>query len=576
VTTINWERLHGEPVEELVAALLVMANPSANQLTPAGGDGGVDVRVWTPDGFEVYQIKRYTRPLTTAQARAIERSWATFVEETLGTVPVASWTLVMPWNPSKQRLRWLESLTSGAGVPTRWMGRTQLDVLAASHPGVVNFYLGDGADRLQELMTQALTASSPISSDAEGVGLLEAGLERHRALATALSEVDPFYRYEITLRQGAIAEGNIWQLEHDHPSGAVFIAYRQLDATHYAEIRLFPRSPLSHVLRPIRTTMQFHPDDAQTVEAVRRFHLYGAPISDVPATTTKAEGPPGTVSTGSGLVSFMPSPRVASPLPELELRLLDGAGAVAHRFDLVDVEHSQGITGKGVRLAGWDRSHSVHVEALIGSGIELDSMNLATSEIAGKLPAEVLPAVRLGALIEPDSTLEIGVRNGRTLLGEWELGAAAANATRGRLWVQFIEALIEIQSHTFVRILVPADVTGEIFNEVTQAARLLRGEVLEMEWEELPMVVGEPQNWQPEPEFAILLRQPFTVDLAGQKIELDRMLLFHSPTARRADDSPEPIKPGDRILLAPGSQPKASIRVLEASDRESRLEIEQA
>jgi len=310
--------------------------------------------------------------------------------------------------------------------------------------------------------------------------------------------------------------------------------------------------------------MQFHPGDAETAEAVRRFHLYGAPITNVPATTTKAEGPPGTASTGSGFVSFMPAPGVASPLPELELRLLDGAGAVIHRFDLVDVEHSQGVTGKGVRLAAWDRSHSLHVEALFGSGVEPDAVNLASGEIAGKPPADVLPAIQLGTLMGPDSTLEIGVRNGRTLLGDWRLGAAAPNAARDRLWVEFLEALIEIQAHTFVKILVPGDVTEEVFTEVTQAARLLRGEVLEVDWDELPTVVGEPQNWQSEPEFALLVRQPFTIDLAGQRIELDRILQFHSPTARRVDESSKPIQPGDQILLGPGSQPKASIRVLEA------------
>ncbi|MBE1582759.1 hypothetical protein ACFPOI_59965 [Nonomuraea angiospora] len=134
MTTVTWEREPGEKVEEFVAALLLLKYPHGNQPTPSKGDRGVDVRVENPDGFDIYQVKRYSRPLTAGQARKIEASWNTFVSQTL---PVRSWTLVTPWQPTNPRLDWLagdggqrlarlmaEALQGGREVPPASRPRT--------------------------------------------------------------------------------------------------------------------------------------------------------------------------------------------------------------------------------------------------------------------------------------------------------------------------------------------------------------------------------------------------------------------------------------------------------------------
>jgi hypothetical protein len=90
VTTVNREREPGEKVEEFVAALVLLEHPDGNLVTPSRGDRGVDIRVPTPDGFDIYQMKRYTGPPTSRQADQIEKSWSTFVRETLPVLPVHS------------------------------------------------------------------------------------------------------------------------------------------------------------------------------------------------------------------------------------------------------------------------------------------------------------------------------------------------------------------------------------------------------------------------------------------------------------------------------------------------------
>ncbi|MFC4016125.1 hypothetical protein ACFOY2_53565 [Nonomuraea purpurea] len=193
MTTVNGEREPGERVEEFVAALLLLKHPHGNRITPSRGDRGVDVRVWNADGYDIYQVKRYTRPLTANQATSVEASWNTFTAETLPVLPVRSWTL-----------DWLEELTAGHGIRTHWMGGITLDGMAADNPALVEYYFGDGGQRLHRLMADALQGGRDVPQGAPGEDLLEAAVARQRSLAAALNEVDPFYRYDIQARHGRV------------------------------------------------------------------------------------------------------------------------------------------------------------------------------------------------------------------------------------------------------------------------------------------------------------------------------------------------------------------------------------
>jgi hypothetical protein len=72
MTSVNGEREPGDKVEEFVAAMLLLEHRHGNHVTPSRGDRGVDVRVWNSDGYDIYQVKRYARPLTSRQVTEIE------------------------------------------------------------------------------------------------------------------------------------------------------------------------------------------------------------------------------------------------------------------------------------------------------------------------------------------------------------------------------------------------------------------------------------------------------------------------------------------------------------------------
>lgn len=103
MTTVNWEREPGDTVEEFVEALvLTTANPRAVRITPSRGDRGVDILAPIgKDQFDVYQVKRYTRPFgrSSSEERSIADSWDRFVSEFLPSYNIRRWNLVMPWNP---------------------------------------------------------------------------------------------------------------------------------------------------------------------------------------------------------------------------------------------------------------------------------------------------------------------------------------------------------------------------------------------------------------------------------------------------------------------------------------------
>jgi hypothetical protein len=321
MTLVNWERLPGETVEELVAAMLLLRHPHGNRITPSRGDRGVDIRIANPDGYDIYQVKRFCRPLTSRQVTDVENSWQRFVDETLPVLPVRSWTLVTPWNPTHERLEWLERLTAGSGLRISWMDRDHLDGMAADHPALIAYYFGDGGERIQHLMAQALQGGRdmPGPGQVPAENLLTAAIERYEGLAAALTDVDPFYRYAFDVREGRVSE-QPWDGDVLGDDLTAFVRYLQLNERHYLVMRLVARAVESFSLRPITGSLELQvPVDSAERQAVEEFLHYGAPFADIDGTITHSSGPPGLPEeSGPGRLSFIVAAGAAGDRPDLE------------------------------------------------------------------------------------------------------------------------------------------------------------------------------------------------------------------------------------------------------------------
>jgi hypothetical protein len=556
---INWELEPGEKIEEFVAALLLLRHTGpGNRITPSRGDRGVDVRLVHPDGISFFQVKRYPRPLTSAQKTQTDKSWTTFFAETAPYAPVKSWTLACPWNPSNEALEWLKTLTSEAQFPTDWMGRATLEAMAAENPALVEFYFGDGGERLHRAITNAFHGGRDVPEGVASEDLLEAITSRMVALSTALNEVDPFYRYEIDLRAGHLRDQPL-EAAMQTETNAAFVEYRQVTEDYFRVMRIFPRRPAALLLRPISTTIRLTVNNGSPEqEAVEAFRDFGAPFADIPGTITAVTGPPGIHrAPGDGRFTVMALPSNAANLPDLELRLLDANGQPLHTLDLVDLELARGLNSVGAWLSGKDRAGAIAFTMLMNGPDGQDEIRVEPQPIAGKSPADVLPAARFKAAMTAGTQLLLAVRGGPALTSPWPLenidqGPGPHNVT------VLVEALIDIQRHTITRITIPDVDTADLdeLNGILRAARLLRGEKVEVAWTEITMTLGTPDHLPPaeSPEAALLLVQPMTVTINGQTIDLNAERRVFYASAKLADPATaQNAQPGDEIRLVPAA-----------------------
>ncbi|WP_030453280.1 hypothetical protein [Herbidospora cretacea] len=574
MTTVNWEREPGEKVEEFVAALLLLKHPHGNRITPSRGDRGVDLRVWNPDGYDIYQVKRYSRPLTATQATSVENSWNTFITQSLPVLQVRSWTLVTPWEPTNERLDWLERLTTGHGIHTHWMGGITLDGLAADNPALVEYYFGDGGQRLARLMADALQGGREVPEGVPGEDLLQAIITRQRSLATALNTVDPFYRYEVQIRAGHVRD-QAWDADLRSPVPVAWVHYRQLDEQSYLLMRLLPRCAESPRLRPITASVQLEvPAGSPEQQAVEDWLRYGAPFHDVPGTVTSLTGPPGLLSApGPGRFSFMVPAGAGDDRPDLEIRLMTADNQVAHTLDLIDVRISRGVDGPGTWLSGTDRSGVLEFQFRLNAS-DRDQVRMTLSSLVGKTPADVLPAIQLVADLPAATGLVLAVRGGRPLTSLWRPDESEVRASplpdMARWTAGLLEALITVQAHTFHRVMIPDldETAPERISALIQLGRLLRGEEVRTTWSEIIMTRGASDVPPPaDPEFSVLLTNEVQVDLGDRRIVLDdvqRRVLYHH--VRPADPHEfASAQPGDSIHLVPGSSAEATIAVVSIS-----------
>lgn len=151
---VPWGDLEGDDVERFIAALILLDQPSGTRITPAQGDGGVDIKVPNGDGFDVYQVKKYVSAPTSRQVKSIEDSWHRVNSSFGSTNKITAWFLTMPWEPTEQREKWLaDELAKDATYPVKWLGRGHLDGMCSRHRSLVELFFKDGVEKINKLLT---------------------------------------------------------------------------------------------------------------------------------------------------------------------------------------------------------------------------------------------------------------------------------------------------------------------------------------------------------------------------------------------------------------------------------------
>lgn len=555
MTTINWEREPGDSVEEFVEALiLTTVNSRAVRITPSRGDKGIDILAPVGDQFDVYQVKRYTRPFgkSSNEEKSIEGSWKRFVDKILPTYPIRRWNLVMPWNPTTERHSWLlDKVTAGVEIERDWLGRGSLDVWAASNPGLVEYFFGNGRERMMELLASALNGARDIP-DISGDALLDAALTRERELARQLDQVDPFYRYEIAIRHGRLTESAVDQFSTIDRNAAL-VTFRELDGDFYQQVSLYPTCHESTRLRPISTT--FSVDSSTDQETLRVAHdmlAYGTePDRPIPVNVVRSEGPPGAnTKAGPALLYVINMDQPAHP--DLELRL----GKRRLAFTHIVVTHGF----QGVQVSGDAEGGVFKVTITFDAGGKTREIAVETTPIGGRLPHIVIPGLEFLRDWTGGETAVLALPYGKELLSFGTLPDSGLVHEQANDWLKIARALITLQPKASVQMLMPQGVTGREAQAIDEAARLVGGEIIESEWKGFKFQLGDPQRLRStsgeEPLFQFLSFLPFSVDFGGNKYELDGVIA-HWGVAQLADPSVvDHASAGDTVAIVPGPENK--------------------
>lgn len=469
MSRIDWGRRSGEEVETVAGILLSRRFGKVERIKPSQGDGGLDVIRRDPDGWTVWQVKKYSAQPNSTQRGKIEQSLNRAAEYAAKEeVPLREWILLTPVTPTTQSLEWFRNLTDRCPFDCRWHGEDYFDDLASNAQDIVDYYLRDGKGRLAVALAELnsfvhrpsgeLSAIEPVTA--------EGSLAATHAL---INKLDPHFRYDF----GVTAELPALQ---DEP-GLVFASTMGRDAN-YVTFRVFEKQEGALEDHPIRALGQFHTPDEETRRAVRDFFDYGAPLYLAQATISAnlPGGLDGSEQTGS--ISITPLVANETQPSHVRYQICDAdeneVAIVRMRVEVV----TTGIRGKNWRAVAEEWPNKTFtIEQRYTDDTDIMNLSFRPATLTGKYPDHVLVGLRFLNSLRAGNSIrmgpEFGPMNGSAHPIEKDLTHLAPNEV-----VELVEAISTLQHHTSAQLTIPDLTTLDVRagNHILESARLVRGE----------------------------------------------------------------------------------------------------
>lgn len=561
MTRVPWATLSGNDAEDLIALLLFSEYPDgAQRITPSQGDGGMDVRISTPDGWDVYQIKKFYQAMDASQKTKVEGSFNAFVKEVADTgMAVKCWTVVMPWDPTREARRDFEVLTQKASFPVNWEGHTFLERLASDHPAAIDYFIGNGKERAFDLIKDAMQIGTPFASELPeteltGVAVTKAqeSIAKVQEIEALLDRIDPYYKYRFTVEQVPHLPDGL--IDFSQPPQTAYAKYRSIDDERCLVIRAFPRTEGMAQLRPIRVHFSLEPqDDTPEAEAVRQFVEHGTRLSEVPGSVTVLDDPTGLVENeGKSLISFMA--RVDPNLPDLEARLFGADGKLLHRVALAEPAPSMGLVEGGFSLSTQDTGG---VFCLIAKGNEANrryGFKVTLQDLTDKTPSQALPGLKLVRDLLPGNLLAIGVQGAGEIGYRVAVDKESSITQRATDLIEFSKVLLTFQQYTTSRVTFPdfTHLASDLLQKIGDAVDILNGKVLTPKWTRITITAAgarEVNLTAPPPNSALVQTESLIVDLGSYQLPLtvQQQSIFPTPVCSLAKEILE-VLPDDAVV----------------------------
>ncbi|MGY1618866.1 hypothetical protein ACI797_19165 [Geodermatophilus sp. SYSU D00691] len=442
---LDWEGLDPGKVER-VAQILVRDACGATSIDGSGGDLAQDLRRDSPEGLTIFEVKSFTKPLTSSQKRQITQS----CQRAVDLHNPRKWVLVIPRNPTPAEYAWFEGLRGKfPGVELEWYGRDWLDGQVAGRESLIGYVEGPEYKLLRrarhhEMERSALTSGADLT-------------QRMDRLLRLGEDISPYWKWHFG----------------DTPWGPGQI--------------LTPQRPEAASEDPVEFTPLFSfpaddPDAQRTSEHLDRVLRLGGDV-EVPG-------------------RFIEAVRVAAA-SEATQRLLGEPVQQVSRLRLISIPDTSGLPMRGslvLERPGRDGGPSVpftftarvggsHGQTLTGvdsSGLlegqfEMEAneddvsgrLTLNLKPTAGAHPHEVLPAVRLLGTLQAGDNLHFRV--GPVTRATFTVDGGGPE---GMAYLHHIVAALELmQDHLGTLVPVPAEpLSDDEFRDLIDVARALTGE----------------------------------------------------------------------------------------------------
>jgi len=360
-------------------------------------------------------------------------------------------------------------------------------------------------------------------------------------MQASLNGDDPHYRYDLRTSQTHLPLAEL--------DGYVMAQARQLDDGRYLTILVMPKHRYSLRDDPISGSFTMNIADpaarADFQDAYTAFECFGRGL-DLPEGTVSArlDAPSdlgGTFECGSGWIG----PAVTTINgPPLRLAAVSSSGQVLAELPLRVKRQTTGQAG-GSEIYLADDSDTLTAVLQLhppnDDGTGRANLSYESADISGRPVMRVLPLVRLFACLSGSTTLELRPQYGNQVLLRWPVDKPGSNVPDR--WLSHLEDLAILQERAIQPILVPEAIEQPFAADLSEYARMLKGEVITGTWNEVTLTL-DPGALRAELPCALsdpgmfAMEQSISVDVAGQRIDLGRFTTILR-SGRLADEQPE-------------------------------------
>ncbi|WFN93807.1 hypothetical protein [Gordonia sihwensis] len=390
----------------------------------------------------------------------------------------------MPLDPTPANDAWFTKLTESADFTCDWIGLNKVEYLAAQNPKIIDYYLRDGKERLQE-QTDRLAGIISGRDRPSGGELRPVDVRRDLSdIYQAINEYDPHYRYEVSMTARPPEKD-----DNEKPGLVAVVGYGS-KSTGWINISVFATSLVAMEERPIEGNLTIYPPAAGTdlAEEFRKFLDYGTPLH-LPEGQSLVDLPlPGGLglsgSDGTLFISSIEEDDPTQPAPRLVLGVLSPESETLSELQVERIERSQGFNG-GYRTVWQDAAKLMRFEILV-SGEGKGNLNVSyEGDFAGRPPEDVVDALEFWSQAHMPNSVGLSRAYGPREYARMRTSELDQEPDREMKAVaRSARDLRVIQDHTAHRLLLPQRMTRDEVLAIRMTARILAGEAVNATWSE--------------------------------------------------------------------------------------------